>query len=158
MSPERLRAIARGEASPAGLPGLLVLLGSLWLLAGPAGLLAALAVCALWVLVPAVYAVGVGHVLLSAVTAAGTPLPALLPAEAGLVWLLLATGVDLPEAPAVLAGGAVAAAAGVALVGWLAPSGVAWAALAVVVLAVGIPVGGVGLDRLVERVEGVPSR
>lgn len=154
MSAARPVGLARGDATPAGAAGLAVLAAGLWWLAGPVGLLAAAAVGALWVAVPAVYAVGAGHVLLAAVTAAGTPLPALLPAEAGLLWLLLATGLDLPGSPAVLAGGLGAAAVGVGLVAWLAPSGVAWAAVVVLALFVGVPLGGLGLDRLVERIEG----
>lgn len=146
-----------GEASLAGLPGLVVLLGGLWWLSGATGLLAGLAVGALWLLVPAVYAVGAGHVLLVALTTAGTPLPSLLPAEAGLLWLLLAPDVGLPEAPGVLVGAAAAALVGAGLVVWISSAGVAWAALAVVALLLGPAVGSLGLDRLVERIEGGPA-
>ena len=154
MSATRPVGPARSDASLAGAPGLAVVLAALWLLAGPVGLLAGVAVGALWLAVPVVYAVGAGHVLLAAVTAAGTPLPALLPAEAGLVWLLLATGLDLPESPAVVVAGLGAAAVGVGLVAWLAPAGLAWTAAVVLVVFVGVPVGGLALDRLVERIEG----
>lgn len=154
MSATRRLGVGPSDATLAGVPGLAAFAVALWFLAGPLGLFAGVALGVLWLVVPTVYAVAMGHLLLVAVTAAGTPLASYLPAEAGLLWVLFAPALGLPDRSVVVAGGLVSAAFGVALVAWLAPSGVAWAAVAVLAVFVVVPVGSLGLDRLVERIEG----
>lgn len=142
---ERAATRERAERTWLGLAALALAGAGFVLVAGVAGALAAVTLAVAWYALPLPYAVALGHLLLVASVPGGTGLAVLVPAEAGLLGLLLseAPAVDAPLRFGAAFLGTATVLIGVAAAGFAA-GGPVGAALALAVVAATL---GYGLHR-----------